>query len=112
MLMWICFGFVYVSLISQWITANSRDESFAEYIDHVLHVAATEQRSTTDIRTLILIKAEDLALPVHGNEIHINGYGETLTAAVQYQKDINFPIVNRPVYRMNFQHHLALRTIQ
>jgi hypothetical protein len=112
MFLWVFFGFVYASLTSQWISANSRDKSFTEYIDYVLQVAATEQRSTSDIRTLILVKAEDLSLQVHGDDIHINGYGQTLTAAVQYQTEIHLPIVNRPVYRMSFQHNLALKGIQ
>lgn len=99
-------GFVYVSLISQWISVNSRDKRFTEYIDHVLQVAAHEQRNAKEVRTLILIEAKDLSLPVHEDEIRINGDGQKLMAAVHYRADIRLPIVNQPVYRMRFQHDL------
>jgi hypothetical protein len=49
----------------------------------------------------------DLSLPVQGDEIQINGNGEMLRAAVHYKADISLPIVNRPVYRMSFQHNRA-----
>ena len=103
MSLWIFLGFLYVSVVSQWITINNRDRSLTDYIDHVLH----EQRSAKETRALILIKAGDLLLPVQGDEIQINGNGQTLRAAVHYKAEISLPIVNRPVYRMNFQHNLA-----
>jgi hypothetical protein len=108
-LLWVFLGFLYVSLLSQWVAVNNRDKVFTEYIDHVLQSAATEQRSAKDVRALILIKAGDLSLPVHGDEIQINGSGQTLRAAVQYKTEISLPIVNQPVYRMRFQHDRGLR---
>jgi hypothetical protein len=97
-------GFLYVSLVSQWFAANTRDKRLTEYIDQVIQVAASEQRPAKEVRALILIKAGDLSLPVHGDEIQINSDGQTLRAAVQYKADISMPIVNQPVYRMTFHH--------
>jgi len=102
--LWMFLGFLYFSLFSQWLTINWRDKLFVEYIDHVIQVAANEQRPAKEIRALILMKAEDLSLPVQGDAIQIDGYGRTLRAAVRYKADISMPIVNQPVYRIRFQH--------
>jgi hypothetical protein len=104
MFLWIFLGFLYFSLFSQWLSINWRDKLLVEYIDHVIQVAASEQRPAKEIRALILTKAEDLSLPVQGDWIQIDGYGQTLRAAVRYKADISMPIVNQPVYRMRFQH--------
>lgn len=105
--LWIFLGFLHVSLISQWLTFSSRDRMFTEYMDQVMQVAANEQRPAGEVRALLLIKAEDLSLPVHGEEIDITGYGHMLKAAVHYKSDITMPIVNQSVYRMRFEHNLA-----
>src|ERR1051325_9756678 len=102
--LWVFLGFLYVSLLSQWITVNNRDKLFTDYIDHVLESAANQQTTAGDVRALILIKAGDLSLPVHGDELQVHGNGQTLRAAVQYKADLSLPIVNQPVYRMQFQH--------
>jgi len=112
MFLWISLGFLYVFMISQWLTVNNRDKLFTEYIDHVIQVAANEQRPAKEVRTLILIKAEDLFLPVQEDEIQITGKGLALRAAVHYKVDIILPIVNQPVYRMKFDHDLAPRPPQ
>ena len=112
MFLWMFLGFLYVFLISQWLTVSNRDRLFTEYIDHVIQVAANEQRPAKEVRALILIKAGDLFLPVQEDEIQITGKGLALRAAVHYKVDISLPIVNQPVYRMRFDHDLALRPVQ
>ena len=104
LLLWMVLGFLYFSLCSQWVAINWRDKQLVEYIDRVIRVAAIEQRSAKEIRALILIKAENLSLPVQGDGIQVDGYGQTLTATVRYKADISMPIVNQPVYRIRFQH--------
>ena len=109
MFAWLFLGFMYVSLISQWLTVTRRDQMFTSYTDRVIQVAANEQRPAKEVRALLLIKAEDLSLPVQGNGVQITGKGQTLRAAVHYTADISMPIVNQPVYRMRFDHDLALK---
>ena len=112
MFLWIFLGFLYVFLIGEWLTVSNRDKLFTEYIDHVIQVAANEQRPAKEVRALILIKAGDLFLPVQEDEIQITGKGLALRAAVHYKVDISLPIVNQPVYRMKFDHDRALRPPQ
>src|SRR5437763_651356 len=107
MFTWLFLGFMYVSFISQWMAASIRDQPFTAYTDSVMQVAANEQRPAKDVRALLLIKAEDLSLPVQGNDVQITGKGQTLRAAVHYRAVISMPILNQPVYRMRFDHDLG-----
>jgi len=107
--LWIFFGFLHVSLISQWMTVSRRDEMFTAYIDQVMHKAASEQLPATEVRALLLIRAEDLSLPVHGDEIDISRNGQMLKAGVHYRTDITLPFVNQSVHRMRFDHDLTLK---
>jgi hypothetical protein len=109
---WMLLGFLYFSLFGQWVTVSRRDKLFTEYIDHVIQVAANEQRPAKEVRALLLVKAEDLSLPVQGDAIQITGSGQTLRAAVHYKADISMPIVNQPVYRMRFDHDLTPKTLR
>ena len=105
-------SFFYVSLISQWATVSARDKLFTDYVNHVIQVAAKEHRPAKEVRALVLIKAEDLSLPLHGDEVQISGNGQTLRATVGYRTDIRMPILNQSVYRMRFDHDLVFRTIR
>jgi hypothetical protein len=105
--LWIFIAVLYFSFVRQWVTVKANDKLFADYFSHVIQVAASEQRPTREIRALILTKAQDLSLPIRGDEISITGSGQTLRAAVHYNADISMPIVNHSVYRMRFDHDLA-----
>src|SRR6267378_2885567 len=97
MFAWVFLAFMYASLISQWLTVSRRDQMFTSYTDSVIQVAANEQRPAKEVRAMLLIKAEDLSLPVLGNGVQITGKGQSLRAAVHYTADISMPIVNQPV---------------
>lgn len=109
MFLWIFLGFLHISVISQWWVVSRRDQVFTAYIDHVMQTAANEQRAAKDVRALLLIKAEDLSLPVQGGDVHITGGGQTMKATVHYNADITMPIVNQSVYRIRFDHDLTLK---
>src|SRR5206468_12200272 len=73
MFLWMSLCFLYVFLLSQWLTVNNRDKLFTEYIDHVIQVAANEQRPAKEVRTLILTNSEDLLLPVQEADVQLPG---------------------------------------
>jgi len=81
-------------------------------MDHVVQVAANEQRPADEVRALILIRAEDLSIPIHGDEVQINGNGQTMRAAVRYKAKVSLPIINQPVYQVRFQHDRTLGPLQ
>jgi hypothetical protein len=111
MVLWSLLGFLHVSLITQWLTLTERDRAFTKYIGYVMQIAAQDQRSANEVRDLLLLKAEDLSVPVQGGEINITGKGQMLRAAVRYKADITMPIVNQGVYRLSFRHYVTPKTL-
>ena len=109
---WIFLSFIYVCLVSQWLTISRRDKLFTEYVDHAIEVAASEHYPVKEVRAQLLMKAEDLSLPIQADEIHVSGLGNTLRATVHYRADISMPLVNQRAYRLSFQHDLSAKSTQ
>ena len=80
------------------------DQQFADYLQYVVNVAGSEERPTKEIRALILVKAEQLNLPVHGEQITILGGGRTLNVRVNYNVDIDIPVLQSTIYTKQINH--------
>jgi hypothetical protein len=106
-LVWILVSVVYFSFFRQWITVKANDKLFADYFRHVIQISASEQRPAREIRALLLVKAEELSLPIRGDQIQITGVGQTLRASVHYDADISLPVVNHSLHRIGFDHDVA-----
>lgn len=102
----------YVSFATQWIEISTRDKTFNEYTTRIVQVAANEYRPTKDVRALLLVKADELSMPLRYDEIDIAGMGRTLRVGVHYEDEIMFPGLNRPLYRMKFDHNFAPGMLQ
>ena len=81
-----------------------RDKTFNEYTARIVHVAAVEYRPTNDVRALLLVKADELSLPLTYDQIKIAGIGQTLKVDVHYEDDITLPLLKHRIYRMKFEH--------
>lgn len=107
-LLWFTLAAAYVSLASRWITLEIHDRAFAQYLDHVVQLAANEDRPAREVRTLLLVKAVDLSLPVNEDAIRVSGGGSgDLRAVVRYEADLRLPILEHLVYRIGFEHDLT-----
>jgi hypothetical protein len=106
-LTWSFLGFLYICLISQWLTISSRDKLFRQYIDDSIQVAAKEHHPAKELRAQLLIKAADLSLPVQADEVDVSSVGKTVRAIVRYKADISMPIVNKPIYQMSLRHDIT-----
>ena len=105
--LWLGITLVYFSVASQWITFSTYDKQFTEYVQHVIQGAASDHRPSREIRTLLLVKAEELSIPLPRNRIDITGEGDTLRTVIRYDTEIKVPLLNRVVYRMEFNHELT-----
>jgi hypothetical protein len=54
--------------------------------------------------TKLLVKVEELSLPVRGEQITILGSGESLNVAVDYNVDVDIPLLPREIYTKHFEH--------
>src|SRR6266850_8367267 len=85
LMLWILVAFFYFYLSYDYIRATMNDKKFADYLQYVVQIAGAEQRPSKEIRALILIKAEELKIPVKGDEITILGGGENLNVKLNYE---------------------------
>ena len=105
-LLWVFVAFFYFYLSYDYIQATMRDRDFTDYLDYVVQLAGNESRSAKDVRDLLLVKAEELALPLRGEQIVVRGNGTALSIEVNYDVDIEIPWIQRQIYTKRFEHNL------
>ena len=105
LLTWLLVGFFYFYLSWGYIRVTMDDQQFADYLQYVVNVAGSEERPNKEIRALILVRAEQLSLPVRGEQITILGGGGTLNVRVNYQVDVDIPVLQSTVYTKEFNHY-------
>ena len=110
LLTWVLVGFFYFYLSWGYIRVTMDDQQFADYLKYVVNVAGSEERPAKEIRALILVRAEQLSLPVRGEQITILGGGRTLNVRVNYQVDIDIPVIQSTVYTKEFNHFAQYTT--
>src|SRR5437868_5024884 len=92
---WVLVGLAYFFFVSGWIAVNMHDKTFTEYLSYVVDLAGREHRPPNEIRSLLLVKAESLDIPLRADQIHIKGEGRTLDTDVEYEADVRLPVLNR-----------------
>ena len=105
LLIWLLVGVFYFFLSWGYIRITMDDQKFSEYLQYVVNIAGSEQRPAKEIRALILVKAEQLNLPVRGDQIAISGIGATLDVRVNYKVDIDIPVLQTTVYTKEIDHY-------
>ena|SRR5215471_14439456 len=104
LLLWLLVAFFYFYLSYDYIRATMNDKQFADYLQYVVQIAGTENRPAKEVRALLLVKAEELSIPIKGEQITVSGGGNSLNVAVNYDVDIDVPVIQRQIYRKTFEH--------
>jgi hypothetical protein len=107
LLLWILVAFFYFYLSYNYIRTSMNDRQFDDYLQYVVRIAGDEQRPAKEVRALILVRADELSIPVRGEQITIGGGGDTLNVAVSYDVDIEIPLLQRLIYTKKFEHKVA-----
>jgi hypothetical protein len=106
LLLWVLVAFFYFYLSYDYIQVTMNDRQFADYMQYIVQIAGNEQRPAKEIRELLLVKAEELALPVAGSGITVLGGGDSLNVGVNYDVDIDIPVIQRQIYTKHFAHNI------
>src|SRR5215471_13753472 len=104
LLLWVLVTVFYFYLSYDYVQVSTNDRQFEDYLQYVVQIAGTEHRPNKEIRALLLVKAEELSLPVRGEQITIMGSGESLNVAVDYNVDVDIPLLQREIYTKHFEH--------
>jgi hypothetical protein len=105
LLLWVLVAFFYFYLSYDYVRVTMNDRQFEDYLQYVVQIAGNEQRPAKEIRELLLVKAEELSLPVSGNGITVMGGGDSLNVGVNYDVDIDIPVIQRQIYTKHFVHN-------
>src|SRR6185369_14382907 len=92
LLVWVLVLIFYVYLSYDYVRVQMTDDKFADALQHIVQVAGTENRTYKEMRALVLVRAEELGIPVRVEQIVIKGSGHTLNMTVGYDVDIDIPI--------------------
>ena len=107
LLVWVLLGLFYFYLSYDYIRVSMDDRTLHDYIDHVVELAGSEHRTSKEVRALILVRAEEIGIPIHGDQIQIIGADQTLNVKLDYEADVEIPGFERVLYRKNFHHDIT-----
>jgi len=112
LLLWIFLAFFYSCLAYDYIIASNKDKRLEEYIQYIVVVCGDDHRPQREVRSLVLLKANQLNLDLRSDEVGVSGNGPSLKIVVSYEVEIKLPILHRTIYRKPFQHEAFYRTIR
>ena len=102
--LWLLVAVFYFYLSFDYIRATMNDRQFGDYLQYVAQIAGPENRPVKDVRALVLVKADELGIPIRGEEIAIAGGGDNLNIRVNYDMQIEIPLLQRQIYTKRFEH--------
>jgi len=109
LLFWVLVLIFYFYLSYDYIRIQMTDDKFGDALQHIVQLAGSENRTNKDIKTLVLVRADELGLPVSGDQITILGSGHALNIAVGYDIDIDIPIFSKGFYSKHYDHKVVYR---
>ena len=109
LLLWVLVVSFYFYLSYDYIRMTSNDREFGDYMHYIVQLAGNDGRSPKEVRELLLTKAEQLSLPVRAEQIVVRGQRNTLNIAVNYDVDIDIPVIQHEVYRKKFEHDVKFQ---
>lgn len=109
-LSWVLVALFYFYLGYDYIRVDVNDSRLGEYVRRVVQLAGTENRSNREIRTLLLARAEELGVPLNGDQISIYGTGDTLKVSLKYDVDIDIPVLRQGIYTKHYEHSAVFQT--
>jgi hypothetical protein len=104
LLVWILIAVFYFRISYDYIRVSMSDEKFTQYLQYIVQIAGAENRPAGEVRNFLLVKSEELGLPIRGDQIVIKGGGTTLGVSVVYDIDIEIPILDRGIYHRQYDH--------
>ena len=104
LLVWILVASFYFRITYDYIRVSMNDEKFTQFFQYIVQLAGAENRPAGEVRSLLLVKADELGLPIRGDQIAISGGGTTLGVVVGYDVAIEIPILERGIYHRRYTH--------
>ena len=107
--LWAMAAIYYFYVSSDYIRTEMNDNKMAEYMHYVVQLAGTEARTPKEVKALLIVKADELQIPLKPEEIKVLGTGQNLKVSLQYDVNIDFPIFQHGFYSKHYEHDIAYR---
>lgn len=109
LLVWIFVAVFYFYLCYDYIRVEMNDERMGTYVRYVVQLGGNESRNAREMRALLLVKAEELGIPLKSDQIKIQGSGQGLKIELQYDIQIDVPVFRRGFYSKHYVHDIKYR---
>jgi hypothetical protein len=109
LLFWLLIAVFYFYLSFDYIRVAMNNDKLGEYVHYVVQLAGNERRTPREIKALLMVKADELGVPLTSEQIRIQGSGQNLKIAVNYDVDIQVPILRSGVYQKHYEHQVSYR---
>ena len=109
LLVWVLVLIFYIYLSYDYLRVQMIDDKFSVALQHIVQVAGSENRPYKEIRSLVLVRADELGLPIKVEQISIKGSGNSLNVLVGYDIDIDIPIFRQGFYTKHYEHKILYR---
>jgi hypothetical protein len=107
LLFWILVAAIFFYFSYTYIHFSMNDQKLSEYLTHAVDLAASQHRPPKELRELILVNAEELGLPIQGDQIKITGLGANMNVSVTYEVGFTAPFSSHVLYRKSFKHDVT-----
>ncbi len=107
LLFWVVVAVIFFYFSYQYIRVSMNDQKLSEYLPHAVDLAASQHRPPKELRELILVDAEELGLPIQGDQIKITGVGSTTNVSIDYEVGFKAPFSDHILYRRTFKHNVT-----
>jgi hypothetical protein len=109
LLLWLLVAVYYFYLAFDYVRVEMNNEKLGEYVRYVAQIAGRESRSAREVRALLLVRADELGVPLRSEQIKIQGRGNDLKIQLQYDIDIDVPILRDGFYSKHYVHDASYR---
>ena len=109
LLVWVLVAVLYFYLAFDYIRIERNDEKFGDYLRYVVQLAGNESHAPREIRALLLVRADELGIHLRGDQIQIKGSGRELKVSLEYEMDIDIPVLRQGFYRKHYAHNISYR---
>ena len=104
LLFWLLVAAFYFYVSFDYIRTEMNDTKLREYVHYVVQLAGAENRSPREVRALLLIRADELGLPLRSDQIKVQGIGQQMKISVAYDVDLDIPIFRPGFYSKHYHH--------
>ena len=112
LMFWIMVAFYYFYISYDYIRTEMNNDKMGEYIRYVVQLAGNETRTPREVRSLLLVKADELKIPLTGDQIRIQGTGQSMRVFLQYDVMLDIPIFRYGFYQKHYEHNIGYRQPQ